>query len=158
MLIERSATYRTRPRSGREDGYAGARPPQRGSEAAATNLTTLFLDVARPPSRDPPPGDRLPGGPEIRPGVGARPGNVKEPKILNAAPLRRLQHEKHPFLLVRCRWHRAVPARVVPTNSMTMVIKPNVYNAMESPFKVGTLKHACYTVLSDAGERGARVR
>eukprot|EP00976_Prorocentrum_cordatum_P061088 1176158-Prorocentrum_minimum.AAC.1 len=48
-----------------------------------------FLDVARPPSRDPPPGDRLPGGdgprfarpaagPEIRPGVGARPGNVKE--------------------------------------------------------------------------------
>eukprot|EP00959_Pyramimonas_sp_CCMP1952_P283249 5920986-Pyramimonas_sp.AAC.1 len=39
-----------------------------------------FLDVARPPSRDPPPGDRLPGslrsaGPEIRPGVGARPGN-----------------------------------------------------------------------------------
>eukprot|EP00959_Pyramimonas_sp_CCMP1952_P135954 2844281-Pyramimonas_sp.AAC.1 len=79
-------------------------------------------------------------------------------KILNAAPLRRLQHEKHPFLLVRCRWHRAVPARVVPTNSMTMVIKPNVYNAMESPFKVGTLKHACYTVLSDAGERGARVQ
>ena len=47
----------------------------------------IFLDVARPPSRDPPPGDRLPGaprsslrsaGPEIRPGVGARPGNVKE--------------------------------------------------------------------------------
>eukprot|EP00976_Prorocentrum_cordatum_P092456 1188951-Prorocentrum_minimum.AAC.2 len=24
-----------------------------------------FLDVARPPSRDPPPGDRLPGGLEI---------------------------------------------------------------------------------------------
>eukprot|EP00976_Prorocentrum_cordatum_P086711 1186609-Prorocentrum_minimum.AAC.4 len=51
------------------------RGPARGLE---------FLDVARPPSRDPPPGDRLPGGslrsdgPEIRPGVGARPGHVKE--------------------------------------------------------------------------------
>eukprot|EP00976_Prorocentrum_cordatum_P027458 556913-Prorocentrum_minimum.AAC.1 len=42
--------------------------------------TKSFLDVARPPSRDPPPGDRLPGGPEIWPGVGARPGNVKETK------------------------------------------------------------------------------
>eukprot|EP00959_Pyramimonas_sp_CCMP1952_P202107 4226124-Pyramimonas_sp.AAC.2 len=46
-----------------------------------SGLIVHFLDVARPPSRDPPPGDRLPGGfrsdgPEIRPGVGARPGNV----------------------------------------------------------------------------------
>eukprot|EP00976_Prorocentrum_cordatum_P082761 1184957-Prorocentrum_minimum.AAC.6 len=43
-----------------------------------------FLDVhvARPPFRDPPPGDRNSQearfGPEIRPGVGARPGNVRE--------------------------------------------------------------------------------
>eukprot|EP00976_Prorocentrum_cordatum_P036579 744219-Prorocentrum_minimum.AAC.3 len=35
-----------------------------------------FLDVARPPSRDPPPGDRSlrSDGPEIRPGVSGRPG------------------------------------------------------------------------------------
>eukprot|EP00959_Pyramimonas_sp_CCMP1952_P086267 1804407-Pyramimonas_sp.AAC.1 len=50
---------------------------------AKRRCTCIRLYVARPPYRDPPPGDRLPGGddslrsdgPEIRPGVGARPGN-----------------------------------------------------------------------------------
>eukprot|EP00976_Prorocentrum_cordatum_P007926 157608-Prorocentrum_minimum.AAC.2 len=54
-----------------------------------------FLDVARPPSREPPPGYRLPGGLEIRPGVGARPGNVRERQASASKTEEKHFKEKH---------------------------------------------------------------
>eukprot|EP00976_Prorocentrum_cordatum_P101981 1192863-Prorocentrum_minimum.AAC.2 len=97
-----------------QPGIPGARRGYRGGGLACVDVVVLPGSALVPANRDRPenesreridiqnmhpeyvsrmgyafpgPGDRLPGGPEIRPGVGARPGNVKELRRVYTVPV-----------------------------------------------------------------------